>query len=253
MRLLNGGHFALGITVGAGSTLITLLQLDFFGTGASTSTELWAAMIGAILGGGVSLAMQYLQNEHLRFERAEEKNFANLTTARTLFLTVEEIIGGIRTIRKHVESCFSLADAMGEKYRSVAVQQTAGTPSIPRISIESKVLLLAYKEVNLFNSLNTQDIYARTLIEAYEKSQTRRTELLDLMDLSMMTVGEGFMPVPGKEPEVKAQNEVLERGFTYVIEEIIKTENNLMGDLKAIGELLQKLGDGNFQFDLAGN
>lgn len=252
VRILQGGYFAFGTAIGAGIALVGLLWLDYFHSGISLTSELWAAMIGALIGGGISLAGQMLQNEHQRNEAEIDRNLSQLAIARSLFLTILEILGAIKPVRKHIERALANAAALAEKYLAVAVMDVAGGISVPRVPTEAKVLLMSSKFNDLFNLINQQDIYAQNLLDAFQINQIRRRELLALMDVEEITSGRRFSPLNGKETEVYARNAVLESDYRHLIIEFAKLEDNLAECLKRATKLIKTLGDDRFVFDFDG-
>lgn len=249
MKLRQGGVFALGIEVGFGLTLTGLLWLDYFHNVISVTSELWAAMIGAVLGGGISLAGVILQNEHQRAEMDAERNLSDLAVARSLFLILLEIEAGIRAVRQHIEEGLIRADQLGETYRSLTVMELAGDISVSRIPNEAKVLLMSSKSLKLFNLIDLQDLHSKNLLALFNRNQERRSELLSLMDVGVVTAGGPFTPVSGREQEAFARNSVLEQSFLELVQTISGVEADLRECLTGTADLIRSLGDREFKFE----
>ena len=110
---------------------------------------------------------------------------------------------------------------------------------------------MSHKSLQLFNALNTLDIYASNLIDAFEKSQTQRRALLSLFSTDLLSIGAGYVPFPGKENEAIARNAVLESGYADIKTRMELLVVELKDCLSKAAELIRALGDNEFQFDFS--
>jgi hypothetical protein len=247
---LRGGHFALGVGVGSTLTLLTFLALDFFGSVIAPASELWAAIIGAIIGGGISLAGQVLQADSQAAERNETLRFSDLATAYTMFEVLNLTLSQVRAISNHIKLCFETAVAINEPLSGLAVKPLSGNMLVPVIPMECKVFILRMKQIEFYNEINNIDVFVNNLCKMFEDLQGRRSEILDLLDSTAYLNGMGFKAQAGKEVEVEMRNEVLVSNFFDLSKDLIEAEARIINCIGHLIPIIRNLGDKRFEIEL---
>lgn len=250
MSELGNGQLALGVAVGACATLFAFLGLEYFGGVLKPTSELWAALIGALVGGTLALGAQILASASQKAERDMAKQQLELSQAYLLFEVLNDIVSIARAVSGHIERSFEEAKHVGQPFKSLAIVPITGSVEFPHIPKECKVLLLSKRKVHLYNQLQGVDTLNENLLLTFNEAQRRRSELLLLFDESLIAEGKGFVFLPGKEHEGRARNSVLEHVFLQISTDLRENEKILTDAIISTGELINSLGDSDFRFEL---
>lgn len=89
-QLLDGGRFALGLTVGFIVSIFLFLLLDVSDIGVRTDTTLFGAVLGGILAGSTALASTVLSNYYLLKQQPEEAAYADQNIALGILTKLHE-------------------------------------------------------------------------------------------------------------------------------------------------------------------
>ncbi|MFT5631754.1 MAG: hypothetical protein ACI9HB_002938 [Gammaproteobacteria bacterium] len=250
MNLRQGGSLALGLTIGMCVTILSFLTLGLFPEVLKPTTELWSVMFGAVLGGGIALAGQVLESQSQAAQKKADKNENDIAHAYDLFGVLNECLSNATFLRKHIETSFSEAEKNGEVYDAICVIELASKSDLPRISLDIKSMLIRRKFLDVYNELGLVDTRVSALLDAFVLSQNRRSELLDLMDTSLVTQGKGFQPLNGREQEAQARNMVLSKGFKELASDLRDDESTLEKCIGMVVSAIQEMGDKDFRFEL---
>ena len=124
-------------------------------------SNFWAAVIGAVVGGAISLILQLVANRNSRKERIEAKQEADRSLAYSLSFKIVKIVNRLGNINKHVDECKKLVE--GEKGEPLAwtfLLPILNMPDEIHLNADEMALLFSTKNDDLFNSvLNIEPIY----------------------------------------------------------------------------------------------
>ena len=250
MRILKGGHIALGVTVGACLTVMIFFALEYFSTVLTPDTTLWAAMIGALLGGGISLAGQVLQAEEMNRQKEADQRKIDLVHAYTLFEVLNDILSTISAVEKHCKSQLKEAEEIGYPYKFLGILPLSGARRLPLIPTEIKVMLMSSKALDLYNSINNIDQFSSNLLDLFSDLQTRRREILELRDPVGMNEPGFFLIRSGKQREFDERYQVLEWNFGELLLSLTEAKNSLESCIEGTTKLINNSGDKAFRFEL---
>jgi hypothetical protein len=150
--------------------------------------EFWAAVtgaiIGAIAGGGVTWALQSMQDRRQRKERDQ-------ALARSLIFKLMRIYSDFRGFKKHVDECAANATALSLQDSWQSLRAIGNLPPQLSFTPDEMSYLLSLKEFNLFNKVVSLDVVHSSTIGIFGLYAARRSELMDMLPASSMqgTVG----------------------------------------------------------------
>jgi hypothetical protein len=248
--MLKGGHIALGVTLGFLATIVGFLCLDMFTSIIRPTGELWAAMFGAFIGGGIGLGGQILQNENQAIERKELTREQDLGYAYLLFEVLNGNLSNLVFLRRHIVGGLEQADKMNECFRALGVMEVSGRPDDNLVSSEIKGMLLRRKFVDAYNQLGFVDQRGVALVDAFEYVIFKRKELLALMDEQQVVIGGGFRPLDGNEAVALARHAVLDENLKTLVMDLDELDQQLRKLIEKTVEIIQDLGDTAFHFEL---
>ncbi len=145
--------------------------------------EFWAAVAGAIVGalagGGVTWALQSMQDRRRRKERDQ-------ALARSLIFKLIRIHSDLQGFKKHVDECATNANAHNLSQGWQSLRAIANLPPRLSFSPEEMSYLLGLKNFDLFNKVVSLDVVHSSTIGIFEMYAARRTELTDMLPASSM-------------------------------------------------------------------
>ncbi len=150
--------------------------------------EFWAAVTGAIIGalagGGVTWALQSMQDRRQRKER-------DRALARSLIFKLIRIHSDFHGLKKHVDECAANATALSLSDGWQSLRAIGNLP--PRLSFtpEEMSYLLSLKNFNVFNKVVALDVVHSSTIGIFELYAARRSQLTDMLPASSLegTIG----------------------------------------------------------------
>jgi hypothetical protein len=145
--------------------------------------EFWAAVAGAIVGalagGGVTWALQTMQDWRHRRER-------DRALARSLIFKLMRIHSDLHGFNKHVDECATTAQAHGLPQGWQSLRAIGNLPARISFSPEEMSYLLSLKKFELFNKVASLDVVHSSTIGIFEMYAARRMELTDMLPASSM-------------------------------------------------------------------
>ena len=247
--MLKGGHIALGVMLGFLASILGFLCLDMFTSIIRPTGELWAAMFGAFIGGGIALGGQILQNENQAIERRELTREQDLGYAYSLFEVLNGNLLNLDFLRKHIVDGLEQPDKMGERFRALGVMEVSGRPDVNLVSSEIKLMLLRRKFLAAYNLLGFVDQRSVALVDAFEHALSRRKELIALMDEQHAAIGGGFRSLAGSEGVASARHAVLTENLETLVADLDEQDQQLRQLIEKTVEMIHELGDSAFRFE----
>ncbi|WP_322889761.1 hypothetical protein [Yoonia sp. 76] len=248
MNILKGGHVALGATLGICCTILVFLTVEHFGSIFTPNNSLLAAMIGALIGGGISLAGQVMEAESRYRERETDRRNKELAQLYGLFDTLHNILSYLIAVKAHCQRQLKRADEVGTKFRYLGIIPLSGHSRFPSISSDTRVTLMVCGAFDLYNAINNIDQYASNLLDHFDDLQKRRQEIVDLLSTKDILDEDEIRIVKGKEIEAQARYHVLERNFSDFLSSIGEAETTLDKCIDATLALIESFDGPKFKF-----
>jgi hypothetical protein len=148
--------------------------------GLIKSTEFWATIVGAIVGGVISLAIQMISFREGRSIRQEDRKRQDEALARSLIFKSMRILSNIHVIQGHFVESDARAAADGvnaepwEKYLPIA-----NPPEPINFSSDEMGMLLGLKDDAIFNAMMDMDVRHNSIITTLKAFNTSRTALTE--------------------------------------------------------------------------
>lgn len=155
------------------------------------SSEFWAAcagaIVGAIAGGGITWALQFLQNRREMQDR-------NRGLAHSIIFKLIKIHSDLHGFKKHVDECTANATTHSLRDGWQSLRAIANLPSRLSFTPEEMSYLLSLKNFELFNKVLSLDVVHSSTIGLFELYAERRKALMDMLPASMRgTIGTATM------------------------------------------------------------
>ncbi|AKS45550.1 hypothetical protein SAMN05444287_0646 [Octadecabacter temperatus] len=249
MKILQGGTLALGLTLGVCFTILAFLTIGLFAEVLNPTSELWAVMIGAVIGGGIALAGQVLESQNQSAQREHENKESDLVKAYDLFGLLNDYLANATFLRKHIEQGYEMALAVNEEFASLAVMELSSEPTHEPLSLGIKSMLIRRKFLTLYNEIGLLDTHIKALWDGFRVGQMRRAELLAIMDKEFVGQGKGFQPQLESKQEAAGRHMVLTDNFKTIASDLRADEAKLRKCVEMTVEVIQSLGDTAFRFE----
>lgn len=137
------------------------------------NNNFWAgisgAMLGAIIGGAITYALQRNAQKHDREIRDQEKKEKQSALAHSLVLKMLRMHSNIVNYRDHIEMHFARAAGKSGAEPWLFVVPLASHPERVLFSVDELTLLLSFKEMDLANELLPLDCVHNATVGAFEK------------------------------------------------------------------------------------
>lgn len=162
------------------------------------SPELWAAILGAIVGaiaaGGISYFLQKINLDEARHQRIEEVKERQSALAHSLLFKMMRIHTNIVWIHFHMEDAFKKLDGSGNIQEPWQVLlPIVNTPDRIQFSPDEMAMLLRLKNDDVFNAMASMDTVNNMFVAAITMYNTGRAELSPLLvgdvEGTVLTVG----------------------------------------------------------------
>lgn len=149
---------------------------------SNAMSEFWAAvagaLIGALAGGGVTWALQHIQNK-------QESSDRDKALARSLLFKLIRIYSDHEAFRRHVENCHDNAKDNELEWGWQSFSPVANGPKRVEFSADEMSYLLSLRNYDLFNDILSTDVIHTATIELFEFYAQRRMALTDMLPASM--------------------------------------------------------------------
>lgn len=145
-----------------------------------TETEFWSAVVGAIVGGLIALAVQLVAIRAGRKQRGEDRKEIQKALGNSLLFKLIRIHSNIFGIHQHIESCLQNAELQklsGELWQFVT--PLINPPVHVNFTSDEMALLLSLKSDEIFNSVMSLDVVHNSHIDSLVVLNTERRALTD--------------------------------------------------------------------------
>lgn len=149
------------------------------------SSEFWAAIVGALVGGGMSAALQVFANRSATKVRLAEANAHLTAQARSLVLKTVKIESDFLQFRKDLEESIALAKQNGIPFGWRAYRAAANLPREIIFTNDEIAALSACKNDDLFNDVLALDEVHSSVLQIMSLYRTKRFELSDSLPAKM--------------------------------------------------------------------
>ena len=149
------------------------------------SSEFWAAIAGALVGGFVSAALQWIAHRAAASERRLERLEIKRGQARSLVLKTLKIESDFLQFRKDFEDSRDLAKQNGIPFGWASYRATANLPREIVFTNEEIAALSACKNDALFNDVLALDEVHSSVLQIMSLYRTKRFELSDSLPAQM--------------------------------------------------------------------
>jgi hypothetical protein len=142
------------------------------------SSEFWAAIVGALVGGLIAYIVQIKALREARRDRAEERVLIKKGLANSLMFKMFRIQSNLRIVHQHILDCLKRAkDKNLEGSELWQLVSPIGNPPHPvHFTSDEMSMLLDQKDNDVFNSVASMD----TVIEMVGLYKEERFKLADL-------------------------------------------------------------------------
>ncbi len=145
-----------------------------------TETEFWSAIVGAIVGGVIALAVQLVAIHAASKQRREDRLEIQKTLGASLIFKLIRIHTGIYGIHAHIDGCLSSAKQRGlsgEPWQFV--MPLINPPDHVHFNSEEMAMLLNLRDFNVFNAVLSLDVVHNSHIDSLRVLNTERRALTD--------------------------------------------------------------------------
>jgi hypothetical protein len=204
-------------------------------------TEFWSAIVGAIVGGGISLLAQAIALRAGRKQRFDDYKRIDQALGHSLLFKLMRIHSNFFGVHRHIEECFERARQSGEKYEPWQIYlPLANLADSVHFSSDEMGMLLGQKDDDVFNRVMSIDVVHNSLMDAFKVLNADRRSLASLLRpdnatgnvLSGVFTREEMLRLRPKMIEV---NTLIEAVRAQAIEELKKSQQALNG----LNELLR--------------
>lgn len=149
------------------------------------SSEFWAAIVGAVVGGLISLGIQMIALYAAKKDRELERKEARASHGRSLLFKMMRIHSDLDGLYHHVEDSYSAVSSEFHQEPFTFVQPLANFPEYMHFNESEISLVMTFKDDNLLNSLMSLDVIHNSLIETFRTYNVIRSELTQNMPAEM--------------------------------------------------------------------
>jgi hypothetical protein len=214
------------------------------------SSEFWSAIIGAVVGGGISYCGQLKILRDTRNQRREDRLQRQQALGHALLFKLIRIHSNFSVIHRHMEGCFETATERGlsgEPWQFVMPLATVADPV--HFSPDEMAMLLGLKSNDVFNTIASLDTVHNHLVEATRLMSIERRALAQMLpaDLSDGAILSGvidrntYMALKPKMIEVNSLIEHIRQAARRDTEESSTAMQRLNGVLKEELDLTYRL------------
>ncbi|UIY26038.1 hypothetical protein LZK76_11920 [Rhizobium leguminosarum] len=139
--------------------------------------EFWAAIIGAVVGGLITLIVQRQEQKASRQQRAEDRKSEAKGQAYSLLFKVISIHASFGHIKAHVDERLEFGKSVKTEHVSAILLPIANPPSPIDFAPSEMAMLLSLKDDDVFNALASLDKIHNSIIPAWTMYDARRTSI----------------------------------------------------------------------------
>ncbi|MBB2822441.1 UNVERIFIED_ORG: hypothetical protein GGD59_005730 [Rhizobium esperanzae] len=139
--------------------------------------EFWAAIIGAVVGGAVTLIAQRQEQKASRQERAEDRQLEAKGQAHSLLFKVISIHASFAHIKAHVDERLEFGKNEKAELVSSILVPIANPPSPIDFAPSEMAMLLSLKNDDVFNALASLDKIHNSIIPAWTMYDAKRSAI----------------------------------------------------------------------------
>lgn len=165
-----GGTFCTGLALSA-------LRLNPIQINISSSSELVASLVGALVGGGISIAATVHFNRSERLRREKSAAYLLLTQASTM-------LTDLLNIDDYIKSCLSDHPELNPDEYWTVIVPNVGTYRQLSFNQEGMALLIGWSNFDLHSDLVRLEIIYNTTAEAWNLFVTLRRDLAKLIPVN---------------------------------------------------------------------
>jgi hypothetical protein len=202
-----------------------------------TSTELWSAIIGGLIGGFIALIAQWTALRAERKRRDDDYKREQQALGCSLLFKMVRIYSDFVNTHRHIEDHCKLAEERklsGELWQFVP--PLANPPPLVYFSSDEMGMLLRQKDDDVFNAVVSLDEVHNGMVETLKVYKELRMKLADRMPPPVAWQGHSLMGVLSKE-----QLAALRPDMVNVESVITQLREGTAREAKSSGELLERL------------
>jgi hypothetical protein len=157
------------------------------------STEFWATIAGAIVGGAISLAIQMISFREGRLIRQKDRKRQDEALAHSLVFKCMRILSNIHLIYGHFIESDARAATDGVNVEPWAKYLPIANPPEPiNFSADEMGMLLGLKDAPVFNAMMDMDVRHNSIVATLNAFNTSRIALTDTVSsVGFLDAGEG--------------------------------------------------------------
>ncbi|HEX8166548.1 MAG TPA: hypothetical protein VF601_12265 [Beijerinckiaceae bacterium] len=202
----------------------------------SGETELWAALLGAVIGGGISLWAAKIGLREARKQRAEDRDERQKALANSMIFKLRRIYSTLANMNENLERAEKKeAELKCDPWQTF--KPIINVPGPIYFTSDEMALLLSLKDNDLFNEIAELDEAHNALLEALKEAGNHRRSLTD--QLKSLAVGIEGDAVTGEMSE--KQMRTLRPTMLEVDSLIIDVRINIRKDTERSGRALEQL------------
>ena len=157
MKHFYNGLFALGVVVGAGACVLLFMLLEWFGFAVSMNSGLWAALLGAVVGGSFTMVAQMMAADAAGKEAKKERDEQGLkiekALAQSILLKILDYYNEVIGLNGHYSKRTKENSLAINGELKLALEWPYPHHRI-KFSTEEKSVCLEWKNHKLLNGLN---------------------------------------------------------------------------------------------------
>lgn len=148
-------------------------------------TEFWSAIIGAVVGGVIALAVQLIAINASKKERIADKNDKRQALGHSIIFKTMRIYSNLNTLHKSLEDSFMRVAPSKHDEPWSFVLPLANTPDDVHYSADEMSLVLSFNNPDLTEMLMSLGLIHNSLIDIFETYREYRYEITSLMPAEM--------------------------------------------------------------------
>lgn len=177
MRNIPLGRAAIVTNEDLRRTAVAELLASLKELAAWPGSEFWAAIIGAVVGGLITLIAQRQEQKASRQERAEDRKIEAKGQAYSLLFKVISIHASFAHIKAHVDERLEFGKSVKTEQVFAILLPIVNPPSPIDFVPSEMAMLLSLKDDDVFNALASLDKIHNSIIPAWTMYEARRSSI----------------------------------------------------------------------------
>lgn len=140
-------------------------------------SEFWAATVGAVVGGLITLVIQRQEQKAARRDRADDRRTEAQGQAYSLLFKVMAIHSTFHNLRSHVDECLARGKSARIQRISPVLLPIANPPMPVDFAPSEMAMLLSLKNDAVFNSLASLDRVHNSIIPVWTMYEAKRSQI----------------------------------------------------------------------------